>query len=93
MKKNQIVSIFTISIVLMLGFSGISTAKSTLSNISNQKIFENTITQIEENNLLLNFLDNDDLPTWYPGWLIVQILKGIIALILTLLILLDLIEP
>ncbi len=34
-----------------------------------------------------------DISDWYPGFLIVQLIKGVVALILVLLILLDLIEP
>ncbi len=35
----------------------------------------------------------NDATDWYPGFLIVQLIKGVAAFILVLLILLDLIEP
>lgn len=38
-------------------------------------------------------LFSEEHPSWYPGFLIVQIIKGVIAFILIILILLDIIEP
>ncbi len=35
---------------------------------------------------------NRELPTWFPGFLLVQLIKGVIAFILVLLILFDIIE-
>jgi len=37
--------------------------------------------------------ENTEDAKWYPGFLIVQLMKGAIALVLILLILLDIIEP
>jgi len=34
-----------------------------------------------------------DLPVWFPGFLIVQLIKGVIAFVIVLLILFDIIEP
>ena len=50
------------------------------------------------NNLLdqiQSYISNDDetKPTWFPGFLIVQLIKGVLAFFIILLMLLDLIEP
>lgn len=46
------------------------------------------------NEFRLPFLSYLSMPTgWFPGFLIVQLIKGIIALIIILLILFDIIEP
>jgi|GEM_PF-6225789 len=35
----------------------------------------------------------EDISDWFPGFLLVQLLKGVLALIMVLLILFDLIDP
>ena len=87
MKKSLV--IFSIASVLLLVFASLpSTAKvqrpTFESSLLSKYLDEETIEQIKE---------NSEEPKWYPGWFIVQLLKGAAALILVLLILLDLVEP
>ena len=87
MRKSII--IFSITSVFLLVFASLpSTAKMQKTEIKNsilsKYLDEETIEKITE---------NSEEPKWYPGWFIVQLLKGAAALILVLLILLNLVEP
>ena len=83
----------TLAIIVFINFNSAVYAKSEINTNSYSKLqtIINTIKSklIEEES---DLYDNN-IPTWYPGFLIIQLIKGIFALILVLLILFDLIEP
>ena len=64
-------------------------------SITNNELLSQLKNQISQLDKEINQVDRDNQkqPLWFPGFLIVQIIKGIIAFILIILILLDVIEP
>ena len=85
-KSTIIISIFSVFLLVFASFpysakvQKIDTKKRLLSNYFDKETLEKSTEKSEKTN-------------WFPGWFIVQLLKGCIAFILILLILLDLIEP
>jgi len=74
--------ILTLGAALILILASCSSVVGT-NEKNNEKIDE----------ILESFEENKLNSKWFPGFFIVQLIKGIMALILTILILLDMIEP
>lgn len=62
-------------------------------SITNNELLSQLKNLISQSGIELNQFNNQEKPLWFPGFLIVQLIKGIIAFILIILILLDVIEP
>jgi len=88
--SNRLTIGLIIGCLLFLGLQNIVYAEP----INNELLshFKSLISQSDRE---LNQYDqyNQSEPVWFPGFLIVQLIKGIIAFILIILILLDVIEP
>ena len=79
--------IFSLILIFFQGaVSSESLQKSTFSSIMDHIIFSDIANE-------KHFDLNGMLPQWYPGFLLVQLVRGVIAFIVVLLILFDLIEP
>lgn len=82
-----------ISSLLFLSFQGMAYAES----IEQLKIPTKLQNIISESNSELSQdsfeIQNSELSTWFPGFLIVQLIKGIIAFFVVLLVLFGIIEP
>jgi len=93
MKNRKRLTILMILInILFLSFQTTVQAKST--DHSTILDLQNSISKLNRNSIdkcTEDFSQED--PTWYPGFLIVQLVKGILAFVVILLILFDIIEP
>ncbi len=78
MKKIMSIAVFFSAILLLSMFTNVSASKSVREEL-NKKI--NRI------------MDEKEESKWFPGFIIVQLIKGAIALVVVLLVILDLIEP
>ncbi len=63
------------------------------SVVASQNIKYEKINNEDESKILETAKEENTKTKWFPGFILVQLLKGVFALILTLLILLDLAEP
>ncbi|MFO8077807.1 MAG: hypothetical protein R6U21_04120 [Thermoplasmatota archaeon] len=92
-KKNKFTLGAVVFCLLFLSLQSVISANSVDNTVSVSQI-QNMLSQ-SDMDFLQNALDTDDLqePLWYPGFLIVQLIKGVMAFFIILLILLDIIEP
>lgn len=88
---NHLIICISISCLFLVSLQSVVHGDS-LNKIEALSQFENLMSQ--SNFELNDFSGNDqEHPLWFPGFLIVQLLKGVMAFILVLLILFDIIEP
>ena len=78
MKKITTIAFFFSTVLILSMFTNVSASKCVTEEL-NEKI-QKIIEEKEESK-------------WFPGFMIVQLIKGAIALVLVLLVLFDLIEP
>ncbi len=80
-KKLIILSITTAFLLLITQFSTVTATKEILD-------------EKEIKTKILDYIKEKDTNTkWYPGFMIVQLIKGVLGFIVVLMILLDLAEP
>ncbi len=94
MKTVYRICVFAISVFLiLLGMQSVVYADSI--NKSNQLFQFPAISSESDEVFSFDFMVGNELEqsSWYPGFLIVQLLKGIMAFFMILLILFDIIEP
>ena len=92
-KRTRLTIVLIIGSLFFLSFQGMAYAES----IEQLKIPTKLQNIISELNLELSQhsfkIQNSELSTWFPGFLIVQLIKGIIAFFVVLLVLFGIIEP
>jgi len=78
-----------IIVLIFVSFQSVVSAESLKqsSNIYKREVSESSI--FNSYNLEID----EHISLWYPGFLLVQLVKGVMAFIIVLLILLDIIEP
>ena len=96
MRRIIILFAFISSLLIVFSFfpsvvSGSNTNNKIKSSLT--KILSRQIDEEELNKIIEELNENDSENKWYPGFLIVQLIKGIAAFILVILILLDIIDP
>jgi hypothetical protein len=87
--QRSIIFGLVIITIISVSFQGALSAESLQqsSYVSKHELSEFSIFDIS------NIEINEHMPLWYPGFLLVQLVRGVIAFIIVLLILFDLIEP
>jgi len=87
--QRRIIFGFVIITVILVSFQGALSAESLQqsSYVLKNDLSEFSIFDISNSEI------NEYMPLWYPGFLLVQLVKGVMAFIIVLLILFDLIEP
>lgn len=87
--QRRIIFGFVIITIILVSFQGALSAESLQqsSYVLKNDLSEFSIFDISNSEI------NEYMPLWYPGFLLVQLVKGVMAFIIVLLILFDLIEP
>lgn len=88
---NRSIIVFSIIFLTLISFQSVVYAESlNKTEVSSQ--LKRPISQSEFEFDSYKF-DDQTRPSWFPGFLIVQLIKGVTAFIIVLLILFDIIEP
>ena len=80
--------------LLAINLSSVTSAQQTYDNYLDTTGLIDIYNEKGEEEFVKTVLTSENpLTNWFPGFLIVQLIKGVIAFILVLLILFDIIEP
>lgn len=92
--KRKLIALSIISTLLLVfaSFSSVACAQNITAEAQETNDKDKTPTQIKLD-LLESIKEKNTNEKWFPGFMLVQLVKGVLAFFLVLLILLDIIEP